>query len=55
MDSLNILDKQIAIKYIDIRVNKRYDIVTSNEKKRKFLKGWLRRDKMVLDIIQEYY
>jgi lysozyme family protein len=52
---LTTLDKQLALKYVDVRKEKRYQIVTGNEKKRKFLKGWLNRDIKVQKIIETYY
>lgn len=65
-DSLNIsaqriisridtIDKHLAFKYVEIRKARRYEIVKYNEKKRKFLRGWLNRDEKVRKIIEQYY
>lgn len=48
-------DKEIALAYIEIRKERRYEIVSYNEKKRKFLKGWLNRDLKLSEIIKEHY
>lgn len=48
-------DKEIALAYIEIRKERRYEIVSYNEKKGKFLKGWLNRDNKIQKIIEEYY
>ena len=53
--NLDSCDKEIAIKYIEFRMKERYNFVARNEKKRKFLKGWLNRDKQVRDIIEKEY
>lgn len=47
-------DKEIALAYIEIRKERRYEIVSYNEKKGKFLKGWLNRDNKIQKIIEEY-
>ena len=53
IDSSN--DKEMAIKYIDTREQERYNIVKRNEKKRKFLRGWLNRDEKIKNIILTPY
>jgi len=45
----------MAIKYIDTREQERYNIVKRNEKKRKFLRGWLNRDEKIKNIILTPY
>jgi hypothetical protein len=40
-----VSEKQKALFYCDIRMIKRYEIVESKPTKKKYLKGWLRRDK----------
>jgi len=55
ISKLDSLDKQIALAYVEVRKNKRYEIVSKNEKKRKFLRGWLNRDNKIQKIIEEYY
>lgn len=46
-------DKELAIKYCETRILKRYEIVEVKPSKRRFLKGWVNRDnklkKMILD------
>jgi len=54
-NNLDSCDKQFAIKYIEFRMKERYNIVARNEKKRKFLKGWLNRDKKIKNIIENEY
>lgn len=49
------LDKKLALKYIKIRKNERYEIVKRNEKKRKYLKGWIKRDDKLEKIILDNY
>lgn len=51
----NLNDKKIALNYIEIRKKERYEIVKRNEKKRKFLAGWLNRDNKLEKIIKTYY
>lgn len=40
----NLSDKQIAIKYCDLRIKYRYQIVSANKSQKKYLRGWIRRD-----------
>jgi len=49
------IDKEVALEYIDVRKEKRYEIVANNKAKKKFLKGWLNRDNQLKEIIEEYY
>lgn len=51
----NATDKEMALIYCDIRMERRYEIVKNNSKKKKFLKGWLRRDKKLKRIITTEY
>jgi len=55
INKLDTLDKKLAFNYIEVRKNERYEIVKRNEKKRKFLKGWLARDEKIRLIIEQYY
>jgi lysozyme family protein len=48
-------DKEMALKFIDTRVEKRYEIVAKNSKKKKFLQGWLNRDEKLRVIITDCY
>ncbi len=48
-------DKEIALKFIETRIIKRYEIVEKNYKKKKFLQGWLNRDEKIKNIINEIY
>jgi lysozyme family protein len=45
--------KDSAIQYCDLRIKKRYDIVKNNNSKKKFLKGWVRRDNKLKEIVKQ--
>lgn len=49
------IDVDVAIEYINVRKDRRYEIIKNNPNKKKFLKGWLNRDNHLEDIIVQYY
>lgn len=53
IDTLN--PKELAYKYIDVRIQKRYEIVKKKPKSKRFLRGWLSRDKKLKKIINETF
>lgn len=47
-------EKELAYKYIDVRMQKRYEIVEKKPKSKRFLRGWLNRDKKLKKILEQY-
>lgn len=47
----NVDDLEIANKYCDYRIERRYKIVKNNPSQQVFLKGWINRDKRVKNFI----
>lgn len=49
------IDREVALNYVQVRKNYRYEIIGRHPEKRRYLRGWLNRDSQVEFIIKKTY